>query len=414
MTTLIPPEELQRYAEVIVHVGLNLQRGQRLLIRADLQAVELVRTVARSAYRAGARLVDVIWDDEQLTLLRIREAARETLSEARAWIADLSADCLRAGDARLSISAGTPTLLAGEDPAAVSVMMQAEARAAQPYLELAQRNASVWTVVAYPTPGWASVVFPDLPEDERLTRLWRAIAQICRLNTPDPAAAWTAHLADLEARRNYLNAKAYAALHFRAPGTDLRVGLVPGHIWAGGGAISARGQAFVPNMPTEEVFCLPHREQVEGTVHSSRPMVYGGNVIDDFTLTFERGRVTQASASRGEEILKRLLATDEGAARLGEVALAPHSSPVGQTGLLFANTLYDENAASHLALGSGYRFCLSGGAEMTAEAFTAAGGNISAIHEDFMIGSATMDVDGIRADGTAEPVMRNGEWAFTV
>lgn len=410
----VPADDVQRYADVIVRVGLNLQPGQRLLIRAELQTADLVRAVARSAYQAGARLVDVIWDDEQLTLVRVQAAPRETLAEVADWIPRLSADYLRAGDARLAIYAATPTLLAGEDPAAVSTLKQAEARAAQPFLDLVQRNASVWAVVSYPTPGWAAQVLPEVPAAQRIAQLWRAIATSCRLDAADPVAAWQAHIADLEARSAYLNTRAYVALHFRAPGTDLRVGLAPGHRWAGGGSLSERGQAFVPNLPTEEVFTLPHRTQVEGVVRSSRPLMYAGNLIDDFTLSFEHGQVVHATAARGEEVLRRLLASDEGAARLGEVALAPNSSPVGQTGLLFANTLYDENAASHLALGSGYRFCLAGGNELSAEQFTAAGGNLSTIHEDFMIGSAAMDVDGITATGAAEALMRSGEWAFMV
>lgn len=414
MPNPIPQAELARYADVIVQVGLNLQPGQRLIIRADLATADLVRAVARRAYQAGARLVDVTWSDEQLALIRVQTAARDTLSEAATWIPQVSAEYLRAGDVRLAITSETPTLMIDQDPKAVSAMKRAEAQAAQELFALLQRNASVWTVVAYPSPGWAAHVLPNLPPEEQVSGLWRAIASICRLHADDPVATWKAHVADLEARGAYLTARAYSALHFRAPGTDLRVGLAPGHIWAGGGAISERGQSFVPNLPTEEVFTLPHRERVEGVVRSSRPLVYGGNVINDFSLTFEGGRVLQATAAQGEEVLRRLLATDEGAAYLGEVALAPGSSPVGQTGLLFANTLYDENASSHLALGGGYRFCLSGGNSMSAEEFRAAGGNLSAIHEDFMIGSSAMDVDGITATGGAEPVMRGGEWAFRV
>ncbi|MFQ3661464.1 MAG: aminopeptidase [Chloroflexaceae bacterium] len=414
MTAPIPPAELERYADVIVQVGLNIQPGQRLIIRADLTTADLVRAVARRAYQAGARLIDVTWSDEQLALIRVQTAPRDSLSEAAAWIPRVSVEYMRAGDVRLAITSETPTLMVNQDPEAVSTMKRAEARAAQELFALLQRNASVWTVVAYPSPGWAAHVFPGLPADEQVSGLWRAIATICRLHAADPVATWWAHIADLEARSAYLTERAYSALHFRAPGTDLRVGLAPGHSWAGGGSVSERGQRFVPNLPTEEVFTLPHRERVEGTVRSSRPLIYGGNVIDEFTLTFEGGRVVRATAAQGEEVLRRLLATDEGAARLGEVALAPGSSPVGQTGLLFANTLYDENASSHLALGGGYRFCLAGGSSMSAEEFAAAGGNLSAIHEDFMIGSPAMDVDGLTATGSAEPVMRGGEWAFRV
>ncbi|HMQ34025.1 MAG TPA: aminopeptidase, partial [Chloroflexaceae bacterium] len=316
-------EELGRYADVIVQVGLNLQRGQRLMVRADLQTAPLARAVARSAYRAGARLVDVIWGDEQLTLVRAQEADRETLDEVPAWYPEAAAGYLRAGDAMLSIYAATPTLLAGQDPAAVSRMMQATAKAARPVTELVQRNAAPWAVVSYPTPGWAAQVLPDVPEAEREARLWRAIATTCRLDSEDPVGAWKEHVSDLNARAAYLNGKGYTALRFRAPGTDLTVGLAAGHIWAGGDSVSEGGQSFVPNLPTEEVFSLPDRARVDGVVRSSRPLNYGGTLIEDFTLTFEAGRVVKGEAAQGGETLRRLLDTHEGAARLREVALVP-------------------------------------------------------------------------------------------
>lgn len=410
----IPTDEIGRYADVIVQVGLNIKPGQRMMVRADLQTAPLVRAVVRSAYRAGARLVEVFWGDEQLTLVRVQEAPRDSLDEVPAWYPKLTADYLQEGDALLSIYAATPTLLANEDPEAISTMMRATAKAAQPVTELVQRNASAWAVVSYPTPGWAAEVLPDVPEGEREVKLWQAIAVTCRLDSADPVGAWKEHVSDLDARAAFLNGKAYTALRFRGPGTDLSVGLAKGHIWAGGGSVSERGQEFVPNLPTEEVFTLPDRARVDGVVHSSRPLNYGGTLIDDFSLTFADGRVVAATAARGEETLKRLLDTDEGAARLGEVALVAASSPVARTGMLFANTLFDENAASHLALGSGYRFCVADGASMTPEQFSAAGGNVSATHVDFMIGSAAMDIDGIGEDGSAEPLMRNGEWAFDI
>jgi aminopeptidase len=414
MSDFISPEELGRYADVIVQVGLSLQPGQRLLIRADLQTAPLVRAVARSAYTAGARLVDVIWGDEQLTLVRVQSAPRDSFGEVPTWYPAATLEYLRAGDAMLSIYAATPTLLSGQDPEAVSTMMRATAKAGQPVTELIQRNAAAWAVVSYPTPGWAAQVLPDVPADEREARLWGAIATTCRLDTEDPVGAWKEHVSDLSARAAYLNAKSYTALRYKAPGTDLTVGLARGHIWAGGGSTSEGGISFVPNLPTEEVFTLPDRARVDGVVRSTRPLNYGGTLIEDFTLTFEAGRVVDVKAASGEEVLRRLVDTDEGSARLGEVALVSASSPVARTGLLFANTLFDENAASHLALGSGYRFCIEGGAEMTAEQFSEAGGNVSTTHVDFMIGSAAMEIEGLKADGTSEPLMRGGEWAFSV
>ncbi|PDW03550.1 aminopeptidase [Candidatus Viridilinea mediisalina] len=404
--------ELQHYADVIVRVGVNLQPGQRLLVRADLQTVELVRAVVRSAYRVGARFVDVVWSDEQLNVVRLEEAARDSLNHVAAWQPAVSVDYLEAGDALVSIYAATPTLLAGQDPEAVSRMMRAVAQAAKPVSDLVQRNAAAWVVVSYPTPGWAAAVLPEAPPEAQLMRLWQAIASTCRLDQPDPVAAWQAHVRELATRADYMNQRRYDALHFRGPGTDLTVGLVAEHLWTGGGAISEAGLPFVPNLPTEEIFTLPHHGRAEGVIHSSRPLNYGGTLIDDFSLTFSHGRVSAVSAAQGEATLQRLIESDEGAARLGEVALVAASSPVGRTGLLFANTLFDENAASHLALGNGYRGCVRDGNAMDDERFAAIGGNLSIIHVDFMIGSASMDVDGIYPDGRSEAVMRNGEWAF--
>ncbi|NCC33239.1 MAG: aminopeptidase [Chloroflexia bacterium] len=407
-------QDLDKYADVIVRVGLNLQAGQRLIIRGDLQTAALIRAVARRAYQAGARLVDVIWGDEQLMLVRAQEAPRNSFDEVPTWLSQAMLGYLEAGDALLSIHAATPTLLAGQDPEVISTMMRANARASKPVSELVQRNASAWTVIAFPTPGWAAQVCPDLPPDQQMNQLWQAIATACRLDAPDPVVAWQRHVQELDARSAYMNERRYQALVYRGPGTDLTVGLADGHLWAGGGSVSERGQAFVPNLPTDEIFSLPHAQRVEGVLRSSRPLNYGGNLIDDFTLRFAQGRVTDLSAAVGEETLRRLVATDEGSARLGEVALVPVSSPVARTGLLFANTLFDENAASHLAFGNGYRFCVEGGADLSDEAFAAAGGNLSIVHVDFMLGSAELDIDGLNADGSTEPVMRSGEWAFAV
>ncbi|RRR65713.1 MAG: aminopeptidase [Candidatus Viridilinea halotolerans] len=412
MQAFSSPTELQAYADVIVRVGVNLQTGQRLLVRADLQTVDLVRAVTRSAYRAGARFVDVVWNDEQLGLVRLQEASRDSLEQVAAWQPQLTAAHLAAGDPLVSIYAATPTLFAGQDPEAVSTTLRAAARASKPASDLVQRNAAPWVVVSYPTPGWAAAVLPAAPEASQLSRLWHAIAATCRLDQPDPVAAWQQHVQALEARAAYMNERRYAALHFSGPGTDLTVGLVADHLWAGGGAVSEGGIPFVPNLPTEEIFTLPHHGRADGFMRSSRPLNYGGELIDDFTIHFSQGRVSDLSAARGEATLRRLIETDPGAARLGEVALVAASSPVGRTGLLFANTLFDENAASHLALGNGYRACVRDGNSRDDEQFAALGGNLSVVHVDFMLGCATMDVDGIYADDSSEAVMRGGEWVF--
>lgn len=412
MTTPAFQQKLGRYADVIVRIGLNIQPGQRLLIRPDVQTAPLVRAVARAAYAAGAPFVDVIWNDEQLALVRAQSAPAGSFGEIAAWSPAAIVEHIRAGGALLSIRGDTPGLLGGENPEAVSTMMQAAARAGMPVSELVQRNATAWAVVAYPTPGWAAAVFPNLPVDEAVAQLWRAIAATCRLDSDDPVAAWRDHVAALNARCAYMNAKAYIALRYSGPGTDFTLGLPEGHLWIGGDSPAQSGPSFVANLPTEEIFSLPHRARADGVVRASRPLSYAGTLISDFSLAFRDGRVTQLEASSGEALLRRLVETDEGAARLGEVALVPNSSPVSRTGLLFTNTLFDENAASHLALGNAYPVCLRGGAEMEREAFEAAGGNLSATHVDFMIGSGELQIDGITAAGAAEPVMRDGEWAF--
>jgi aminopeptidase len=258
--------------------------------------------------------------------------------------------------------------------------------------------------------GWAARVFPQLPREQQVPRLWDAIGALCRLDRPDPVVAWEEHLKALALRRDYLNAKRYAALKYTGPGTELTIGLPEGHLWVSGRSESRSGIAFAPNLPTEEVFTMPHADRVDGTVRSTKPLSYGGTVIENFELTFAGGRVVRVAAERGQAVLQQLVDTDAGAARLGELALVPHGSPVAQSGLLFYNTLFDENAASHVALGSAYKFTMSGGENMDDDAFERAGGNRSAVHVDFMIGSPALDVDGVLPAGTSEPLMRRGEW----
>ena len=308
----------------------------------------------------------------------------------------------------------TPICSSDQPTELVGAAQQAAARAVRPFRELISRNQTNWTVVAAAGAAWARRVFPDAPPDQQVPRLWDAIARLCRLDRPDPVAAWEAHLAALAARRDDLNRRRYDALRYRGPGVDLTIGLPAGHQWVSGRSTSRGGIEFAPNLPTEEVFTMPHKDRVDGVVRSSKPLSYGNSLVQDFSLTFEGGRVVAMQAARGEAVLRQLLDTDEGARRLGELALVPHSSPVSQSGLLFFNTLFDENAASHVALGSAYRFTLEGGETMSDEAFETAGGNRSAAHVDFMIGSAELDIDGVRRGGSSEPLMRAGEWAQPV
>jgi aminopeptidase len=293
----------------------------------------------------------------------------------------------------------------------VGVVQKAVSRAVRPFREYVSKNGTNWSVIAAASTGWASRVFPQLPPEGQMDALWDAIAKMVRLDREDPVAAWEEHLAALAARRDLLNGRRYSALKYRGPGTELTLGLAPGHQWVSGRSTSLQGIPFAPNLPTEEVFTMPHKDRVDGTVTSTKPLSYGGTLIENFSMTFEGGRVVNVKAERGETVLRQLLDTDAGAARLGEVALVPHNSPVAQSGLLFYNTLFDENAASHVALGSAYKFTMAGGEAMSDEQFEQAGGNRSATHVDFMIGSPDLDIDGVLADGTVEPLMRRGDWA---
>ncbi len=408
---------LDTYAELIVKVGLNLRAGQRLLIigplasgGVSLEAAPLVRRVAASAYRAGAPLVETIWGDEALQLTRFREAPREAFGDVSAWLPDALGQHASAGHAVLSIYANDPDQLRGEDPRLITALQQATARAFRGFREHITRNDINWSVAAAPAAPWARRVFPHVEPEEAVSRLWDAIVSLCRLDHQDPVAAWRAHLDVLRERRDRLNRSRYSALRYRGPGTDLTIGLPDDHVWVSGQSTSRHGIVFAPNIPTEEVFTMPHRDRVDGTVSASRPLSYGGTLIEDFRLEFEHGRAVKVSAAKGESVLRELVSTDAGAARLGEVALVPHSSPVSRSGLLFYNTLFDENAASHVALGIAYTFTLNGGEAMDAEALDRAGANTSAVHVDFMIGSAELDVDGLSKDGSSEPLMRKGEW----
>jgi aminopeptidase len=408
---------LRTYGELAVRVGLNLQPGQRLLIigplasgGVSLEAAAVVRHVAVSAYRAGAPLVEALWGDDELLVARFRYAPRDSFSEFSAWLPKALIEHVEAGHAVLSVYANDPDLLARESPELIGALQQATSRSVRGFREQISRNGINWTVIAGAGAGWACRVFPNVPPDEAVGRLWDDIVRLCRMDQPDPVSAWRAHLQALAARRDDLNRKQYEALRYRSPSTDLTIGLPPGHLWVSGTSISRGGIEFAPNLPTEEVFTMPHKDRVDGTVRSSKPLSYGGTLIEEFELRFAEGRVVDLSAKRGEEMLRQLIATDPGAARLGEIALVPHSSPVSQSGRLYYNTLFDENAASHVALGSAYRFTLAGGETMTDEEFERAGGNRSATHVDFMIGSAQLDVDAVRRDGTAEALMRQGEW----
>ena len=403
-------QNLDKLAEVAVHVGLGLKAGQELVMTASLDSIALARRITEHAYRAGASLVTTLYADDEAALMRYRFAPDASFDHAAKWLYDGMGAAFKSGAARLAIAGANPSLLSNEDPDKVGRANRAVSAAYRPALELITRHEINWTIVASATPAWAAAMFPNDPPDAAVAKLWEAIFKTTRINLDDPVGAWKRHDAELHKRAAQLNAKRYAALRYRGPGTDFRLGLSDGHLWLGGGTTAGNGNYCIPNMPTEEVFTTPHKDRADGTVTATKPLSHQGTMIEGIRVRFEGGRIVEAHASRGEEVLRKLIDTDEGARRLGEVALVPHSSPIASSGMLFFNTLFDENAASHIALGQAYSSCLEGGDKMTPEELAAHGANDSLIHVDWMIGSGQLDIDGETATGTIEPLMRKGEW----
>jgi aminopeptidase len=405
-------EKLDRLAEVAVRVGLGLRAGQELVLTAPTDALPLVRRITDHAYRAGALLVTTFLSDDACVLSRFQQAPDASFDYAPVWLQDAIASAFKSGAARMAIAGTNPALLGGQDPAKVARANVAASKASKPAMELITRHEINWTIVAAATPEWAKLVFPEEPVDQAVAKLWEAIFAASRITGEDPVADWHAHGARLKQRVDLLNAKRFAALRFKSPdgATDLKVGLADQHLWAGGGTTAGNGVYCQPNIPTEECFTTPHKDRVDGVVRASKPLSHQGTLIENIRCKFEGGKIVEATATAGEDVLNRLISTDDGARRLGEVALVPASSPISATGILFWSTLFDENAASHIALGQAYSTCLIGGEKMDDEALTALGANSSLIHVDWMIGSAEMDVDGLAANGATEPLMRAGEW----
>lgn len=409
--SVIDPQKLDRLAEVAVKVGLNLQKGQDLVLTSPLAALPLVRRIAHHAYKAGAGVVTPIFNDEEMTLGRFKDAHEKSFDKAASWLYEGMARAYANGAARLAIAGDNPSLLANEDPAKVSRVNKATSLAYQPALEKIAGFDINWNIVSYPNPSWAAVVFPDLPIIEATKKLADAIFAASRVDKPDAIGAWKDHNANLKKHAKWLNDQRFSALHYSGPGTDLTIGLADGHEWQGGASKAKNGVICNPNIPTEEVFTTPHAHRVEGYVSSTKPLSYQGTLIDKIKVRFEKGRIVEAHASKGEKVLQQILDTDEGARHLGEVALVPNSSPISASGLLFYNTLFDENAACHIALGQCYSKCFLRGAALSKEQIEKQGGNKSLIHIDWMIGSGEIDIDGITADGKKVPVFRKGEWA---
>lgn len=411
LVAAIDPAHLDRLAQVAVKVGLALEPGQDLYLTAPVGALPLVRRIAVHAYEAGAGLVVPVLSDDELVLARYQHGADASFDRAPGWLYEGVAKAFSANTARLAIVGDNPMLLSGVDPAKVSRANKANSIAYQPALEKIAAFDINWSIIAFPSPAWAKLVFPNEAEDVAVARLAQAIFAASRVDQDDPMAAWANHNVALSRHTAWLNGQRFAALHFVGPGTDLTVGLAEGHAWQGGASEAKNGIVCNANIPTEEVFTTPHALRVEGHVSSTKPLSYQGTLIDQIRVRFEGGRIVDAHAAKGEEVLRKVLDTDAGARRLGEVALVPHSSPISKSGLLFYNTLFDENAACHIALGQCYAKCFENGATLTPDEIAARGGNSSLIHIDWMIGSGEVDIDGVAADGRRVPVFRKGEWA---
>lgn len=403
---------LSKYAELSVRVGVNLQKGQTLVINSPIECAEFTRIVAKEAYKAGAKEVHVEWSDEELTLIKFMNAPEEAFKEFPKWKAEGYEELAKNGAAFLSISASNPELLKDVAPKRIAESNKTRSIALKKYREYIMNSTVSWSIVSIPTKAWSKKVFPNLSEESAIEKLWESIFKIVRVDKDDPLDAWNDHLDNLQKKVEFLNEKKFKKLHYISKDTDLTIELPEKHIWAGGGEYNSKQTYFVANMPTEEVFTLPLKTGVNGKVKSTKPLNYSGNLIDNFTLLFKDGKIVDFSAEKGYETLKKLIETDEGSHYLGEVALVPYDSPISNSNIIFYNTLFDENASCHFALGEAYPICLEGGSTMNEEELEKSGANISLTHVDFMVGSSDLDITGETRDGEVVHIFKNGNWAF--
>ncbi|WP_421383767.1 aminopeptidase [Bacillus salacetis] len=403
---------LDKYAELAVKAGVNIQEGQYLWISAPIGTEQLVRKVVKQAYLAGAGDVHVQWYDEEVKRTHYELAPDPAFEQFPDWLASAFDSVAEKEGAFLQIEADDPDLLKGIPAERLLRFEKARGNALENFYDAIETDKISWSIIAMPSQKWADKVFPGLAASERMPALWDTIFEAVRINKEDPVAEWREHIETLKAKASQLNEKRFWKLHYSAPGTDLTIELPDQHIWQTGSSMNSKGITFIANMPTEEVYTVPLKSGVNGYVTSTKPLAYQGNVIENFKLTFDKGKIIEAKAEKGQELLEKILETDEGAGYLGEVALVPHRSPISETGILYFNTLFDENASNHLAIGSSYPTCLEGGQDLSEEEKKTAGLNDSIVHEDFMIGSDKMNIDGIFKDGTREAVFRQGNWVF--
>ena len=404
-------ENLEKYARLIVETGVSVKKDHTVVLQINVDQAPLARLITKEAYQSGAAEVIVQWTDDVIQKEFLSHAANDRLEQIPQYKIDQTDDWVAKGASRISVVSSDPEAFAGIDSDRVATFQAASGKALLNLRKATQANKVSWTVVAAAGKQWAAKVFPDLPEEEQVDALWDQIFKTTRVYEEDPILAWEKHDETLAQKAAELNKEQFSALHYTAPGTDIIIGLPKNHLWEGAGSYNARGEKFMANMPTEEVFTAPDYRRINGYISSTKPLSYAGTTISGMTFTFKDGKVIDFSAEQGQDVLAKLLDTDEGARSLGEVALVPDPSPISQSGIIFYNTLFDENASNHLALGAAYAFSVEGGTEMTDEELAEAGLNRSQTHVDFMVGSDKMNIDGIREDGSTVPVFRNGNWA---
>jgi aminopeptidase len=408
----MPSEDLlAKYADVAVRVGIGLEEGDRLLIRSSVEALDLTRLIVEQAYAAGAVNVDVLWADDASSRARFSHGSADA-AEAISSASNFLLKAYELGDQIMSVSASDPAAMAGQDVAKIGQYQRINGEFLDPVFKAMGAMQVKWSIIAAASPAWAAKVFPDAPEDDAVESLWDAIFRACRIDADDPVESWREHLANLRSRANYLSGREYTGLRYEGPGTDLTMGLPEGALWEGGSVTSPSGRTFAPNIPTEEVFTIPHRLKVDGIVRATKPLSLFGNLVVELSFEVSDGVVVGATAAQGQDVLDELLATDPGSVRMGEAAMVPQSSAVAREGLVWSQTLYDENDACHIAIGRAYPTCVQGGVDMSREEQEQAGINHSSVHVDFVVGSDQLNVFGLTEDGREEAIIANGEWAF--
>lgn len=405
-------KNLEKYAELAVKVGINLKEKEGLIIAGNVDTLPLARKIMKKAYELGAKHVEFQLNDDEMTLIRYENAKEFVFESFPQWKVDALETMYKDNYHHIFISAPNPELLKDIDGDIVATVQKSSSMAMAPVMKYRMTGITKWNIIAMPSIPWAKSVFPDLDEDAAINALWEKIFQATRVDQEDPIKAWEIHDKNIKKYRNFLNEKQFEKLILTGPGTDLEVYLAEDHFWMGGSKESQAGDAYVANMPTEEVFTTPHRLKVNGTLKATKPLSLNGKLVDNFGFTFKDGKVVDFYAEKGYEVLEKLMENDEGAKYLGEVALVQDDSPISNTGILFNNTLFDENASVHFALGRAYAYAMQNGSNMTEEELQAKGANFSLIHVDFMVGGPELQVVGYEKDGTKIQLFKKGNWVF--